>query len=190
MTVHLVELDPEKDSQQYKRVQDRFQQTCSGNQIVKIERVQNPALFGSYMIRKQKMDETKGSNEQWLFHGTPGNNCKLINHTGFNRSFHGKNGEYLFSILKTKRKERIGTKSPIMSPNSQNSIRSRKFPYVTRQYATMCNCIIMLLIKKPRFHNLASIIIFPMSKYLYEKEATVKHQNYSNIFVFVFVFHV
>ena len=93
MTVHLVELDPEKDSQQYKRVQDRFQQTCSGNQIAKIERVQNPALFGSYMIRKQKMDETKGSNEQWLFHGTPGNNCKLINHTGFNRSFHGKNGE-------------------------------------------------------------------------------------------------
>ena len=80
MTVHLVELDPKKDSQQYKRVQDRFQQTCSGY-LVKIERVQNPALFGSYMIRKQKMDETKGSNEQWLFHGTPGNNCKL--------SFHG-----------------------------------------------------------------------------------------------------
>ena len=93
MTVHLVELDPEKDSQQYKRVQDQFQQTCSGNQIVKIERVQNPALYGSYMIRKQEMDETKGSNEQWLFHGTPRNNCKLINHTGFNRSFHGKNGE-------------------------------------------------------------------------------------------------
>ena len=93
MTVHLVELDPEKDSQQYKRVQDRFQQTCSGNQIAKIERVQNPALFGSYMIRKQKMDETKGSNEQWLFHGTPGINCKLINHTGFSGNFHGKNGE-------------------------------------------------------------------------------------------------
>ena len=34
----------------------------------------------------------------------------------------------------------------------------------------------MLLIKKPRFYNLASFIIFPMRKYLYEKEATVKHQ--------------
>ena len=98
----------------------------------------------------------------------------------------------LFSILKTKRKERIGTKSPIMSPNSQNSIRSRKFPYATRQYATMCNCIIMLLIKKPRFHNLASFTIFSMRRCLYEKEATVKHQNYSIffVFVFVFVFHV
>ena len=98
----------------------------------------------------------------------------------------------LFSILKTKRKERIGTKSPIMSPNSQNSIRSRKFPYATRQYATMCNCIIMLLIKKPRFHNLASFTIFSMRRCLCEKEATVKHQNYSIffVFVFVFVFHV
>ena len=96
----------------------------------------------------------------------------------------------LFSILKTKRKERIGTKSPIMSPNSQNSIRSRKFPYATRQCATMCNCIIMLLIKKHRFYNLASFIIFPMCRYLYEKEATVKNQNYSIIFVVFFVFHV
>ena len=34
----------------------------------------------------------------------------------------------------------------------------------------------MLLIKKPRFYNLASFIIFSMRKYLYEKEATVKHQ--------------
>lgn len=92
MTVHLVELDPVKDSQQYAHVQNQFQQTCS-NQILKIERVQNPHLFGSYMIRKQKMDETKGSNERCLFHGTPGDNCKLINHKGFNRSFHGKNGE-------------------------------------------------------------------------------------------------
>lgn len=93
MTVHLVELDPDRDTQQYKNVQDRFQQTCSGIPIVKIERVQNPTLFGSYMIRKQKMDETKGSNEKWLFHGTPGDNCQSINRTGFNRSFNGKNGE-------------------------------------------------------------------------------------------------
>ena len=37
------------------------------------------------------MDEGKGSNEQWLFHVTPGSNCQLINRTGFNRS--GKNGK-------------------------------------------------------------------------------------------------
>ncbi|PFX27315.1 Poly [ADP-ribose] polymerase 15 [Stylophora pistillata] len=68
-TVHLVELDRASGTQEYKNVQDRFRKTCP-NQIVKIERVQNPALFGMYMIRKQKMDKAKGSNELWLFHGT------------------------------------------------------------------------------------------------------------------------
>lgn len=91
-TVHLYQLDPSRDVQEYQDVQSRFQKTC-GNQILKIERVQNPVLYGPYAIRKQKMDEGKGSNENWLFHGTPGENCALINHTGFNRSFHGKNGK-------------------------------------------------------------------------------------------------
>ena len=74
-----------------------------------------------------------------------------------------------------------------MSPHSQNSIRSRKFPYAARQYATMCNCIIMLLIKKPRFYNLASFTIFSMRRCLYEKEATVKHQIIQ-FFLFLFLF--
>jgi len=91
-TVHLYQLDPTTDAQEYQRVQNQFQQSC-GNHIVKIERVQNPALYGTYAVRKQKMDEAKGSNEHCLFHGTPGENCQLINHTGFNRSFHGKNGK-------------------------------------------------------------------------------------------------
>ncbi|XP_068724841.1 protein mono-ADP-ribosyltransferase PARP14-like [Montipora capricornis] len=89
-TVHLYQLDPSNDAKEYQRVESQFRQTCPNN-IVKIERVQNPALYETYAIRKKKMDETKGSNEMNLFHGTPGNNCKLINHKGFNRSFHGKN---------------------------------------------------------------------------------------------------
>ena len=92
MTVHLYELDSSKDVQEYQNVQARFQKTCS-NPIVKIERVQNPVLYRTYAIRKQIMDEGKGSNEHWLFHGTPGVNRQLVNHTGFNRSFHGKNGK-------------------------------------------------------------------------------------------------
>lgn len=91
-TVHLVQLDPIKDAQEYQSVQSRFQQTCA-NAIVTIQRVQNPALYGTYAIRKQKMDEAKGSNEKCLFHGTSGETCQLINHTGFNRSFRGKNGK-------------------------------------------------------------------------------------------------
>ena len=39
------------------------------------------------------MDEGNGSKEMSLFHGTAGESCKIINHTGFNRGFHGKNGK-------------------------------------------------------------------------------------------------
>ena len=91
-TVHLYQLDSSKDVQEYQKVEASFRKTCN-NPIVTIERVQNPVLYRTYAVRKQKMDEGKGSNEQWLFHGTPGANCQLINHTGFNRSFHGKNGK-------------------------------------------------------------------------------------------------
>ena len=90
--VHLYQLDPSRDSKEYQNVQTRFQQTC-GNAIVKIERVQNPVLYGTYAIRKQEMDERKGSNEKCLFHGTPGNNCILINHKGFNRSYSWQKGK-------------------------------------------------------------------------------------------------
>ena len=77
---------------EYGQVLGRFRKTCC-NPIVKIERIQNPVLHRTYAIRKLQMDEGKGSNEQWLFHGTPGANCHLINHAGFNCTFLGKNGK-------------------------------------------------------------------------------------------------
>ncbi|KAK2554340.1 Protein mono-ADP-ribosyltransferase PARP14 [Acropora cervicornis] len=89
--VHLYELDPAKDSKEFQKVQDAFKVSCPSNNIVKIERVQNPALYATYAIRKKKMDEGNGSKEMSLFHGTAGESCKMINHTGFNRGFHGKN---------------------------------------------------------------------------------------------------
>ena len=91
--VHLYELDPAKDSQEYQKVHDAFKASCPSNNILKIERVQNPALYATYAIRKKKMDEGNGSKEMSLFHGTTGESCMMINHTGFNRSFHGKNGK-------------------------------------------------------------------------------------------------
>ena len=90
--MHLYQLDPTNDANEYQRVESRFKKSCS-NHIVKIERLQNPDLYRTYAIRKQTMDEANGSNEQWLFHGTPGGNCQLINHNGFSRGFHGNYGK-------------------------------------------------------------------------------------------------
>ena len=97
-TVYVYQLDPTKDAQEYKRVSDKFHQSCTNN-IMKIERVQNPTLYGTYAINKQKMDKVRRSNEMCLFHGTKGPNCEQINHKGFNRSLCGENGGFIIAVF-------------------------------------------------------------------------------------------
>ena len=96
-TVHIVKLRP--GSSEYQDVKGKFQATASGVNIQKIERVQNPHLYQSYMVRKQKMyKDTGGNSERQLFHGTDAKNVSHINTQGFNRSLCGAHGK---SLLKT-----------------------------------------------------------------------------------------
>ncbi|NXU75911.1 PAR15 polymerase, partial [Oreotrochilus melanogaster] len=87
--LRVVELKP--DSRDYKDVQEKFQMTCQSFKIEKIERVQNPALWKLYQIKKRDMDEKNGNrnNERLLFHGTSKESITLINKHGFNRSYAG-----------------------------------------------------------------------------------------------------
>jgi len=83
------------DSPEYSNVSQRFHTTARGAVITRIERVQNPFRYRSYMLRKKKMDKDNGgNNERQLFHGTSADTTKAINTQGFNRNFCGKNGEY------------------------------------------------------------------------------------------------
>ena len=93
MTVHKVELSP--NSREYQNVLKKVKDTASSINIQKIERVQNPHLYQSYMVRKEKMDrDIKGTNERQLFHGTNAENVAAINTQGFNRSLCGVHGKY------------------------------------------------------------------------------------------------
>ena len=95
-TLHLVSL--EKDSKEYKKVQEKFLQTMSGKAVItNIERIQNPSMHNSYMVRKQIMDAKNGTidNELELFHGTKAESIKAINVQGFDRSLCGANGTYM-----------------------------------------------------------------------------------------------
>ena len=102
--VHLVTLNP--GCPEYNKVESQFTATMvAGNnftQLVSIERLQNPILYGQYIAWKKEMDKhnPKGTqNERWLFHGTSGDTCEKINAQGFNRSFKGKNGKVLILFL-------------------------------------------------------------------------------------------
>ena len=93
--LHLVSLA--QYTQEYKTVQKKFLQSMRGKaSITNIERIQNPSMFNSYMLRKQTMDEKNGTleNELQLFHGTKPDSVKAINVQGFNRSLCGINGTY------------------------------------------------------------------------------------------------
>jgi poly [ADP-ribose] polymerase 10/14/15 len=63
--------------------------------IVKIQRIQNPALYGQYASKKKNLDlhnQSSVQNERWLFHGTKQSVISHINQTNFNRSLSGQNG--------------------------------------------------------------------------------------------------
>ncbi|KAM4626560.1 LOW QUALITY PROTEIN: protein mono-ADP-ribosyltransferase PARP14-like [Discoglossus pictus] len=76
----------------YKDVSTQFAQSCN-MRIIKIERIQNRALWLNYQIKKQSIDIKNGNtnNEKQLFHGTAPEAIKNVNHNGYNRGYAGKN---------------------------------------------------------------------------------------------------
>ena len=86
-----------KASEEYRKVKRELSLTSRGTikGILSIQRIQNPKLYMSYMIRKQAMDKRNESsnNERYLFHGTSKESSEAINHNGFNRSYAGKHGK-------------------------------------------------------------------------------------------------
>ena len=98
--VHCAQLQP--NSQEFMDVSAKFTSTSAGqihtNNIVRIERIQNPQLYKSYSAKKESMERTVGQaniNELELFHGTNSNSVAEINENGFNRSLAGAHGKVL-----------------------------------------------------------------------------------------------
>ena len=99
VVAHLVLLDPKNSThkKEYKEISDYFHKT-SGQQIIQIQRIQNPSLYKQYVTKKQSLDKKsgKGSDERFLFHGTSPGKLNEINEKGLNRSYAGNtNGNVL-----------------------------------------------------------------------------------------------
>ena len=73
-----------------------FFATAEGVTITSIERIQNPWLYQTYILTKEKMDENNsGNNERHLFHATSFERLELINFHGFKRNQKKKHGELI-----------------------------------------------------------------------------------------------
>lgn len=88
----MYEVKLKSSSSEYKRVAKEFLKTATTRQIIEIERIQNPPLFGTYIAKK---DEKTGMDEKYLFHGTKFESVDPIKRHGFNRSYAGINGEII-----------------------------------------------------------------------------------------------
>ena len=100
---HVVDLQP--SDQEYQEVHKAFTTTMppagpSGGNVVwtnvlKIQRIQNPALYAQFAGRKKIMEKENPriQNEKQLFHGCKGEVIQNIYYQGFNRSFAGANGK-------------------------------------------------------------------------------------------------
>ncbi len=98
-TVHMVTLLP--GSPEYQMVIKKVQATHGMLSIHTIERVQNPRLYQSYMLRKQKMDHcNEGTdNERRLFHGANQRSMQAIKTNGFNRDSCGVQSKFVEGFL-------------------------------------------------------------------------------------------
>ena len=100
-SLHIVQLIA--TSKEYNDVLQKFDLTMRGQytSIIKIERIQNPALYLQYVGRRKEMNKHNPQghqNERLLFHGTSADTCPKINQNGFNRSFAGKNGKTIVHV--------------------------------------------------------------------------------------------
>ena len=87
----------QEPSNEYKKVEMEFKVTRPNVKIITIKRIQNPALYYQYVVKRHAM-KYKNSTllERKLFHGTTYETIEKINAQGFNRSFAGKNGEFYY----------------------------------------------------------------------------------------------
>ncbi|XP_078007433.1 uncharacterized protein LOC110216977 [Phascolarctos cinereus] len=92
--VKIVKLSP--NLVEYQRVARKFNHSMDRSAIHKIERIQNPYLWTSYIYKRNWMEKKNPPgvrNENFLFHGTPAQNCSSIIENGL-KSTCRQNGLY------------------------------------------------------------------------------------------------
>ena len=103
---------------EYQDVLRQFQATVPNLKVQKIERVQNPLLYRTFMRKKQEMDKRCGRNsERKLFHRIDLKSIDAINSHGFNRSVCRKSGRCIWLQTRVQKTEQANSyhKKPLLS---------------------------------------------------------------------------
>uniref|UniRef100_A0A0L8FWB5 PARP catalytic domain-containing protein n=3 Tax=Octopus bimaculoides TaxID=37653 RepID=A0A0L8FWB5_OCTBM len=98
----LIKIVPVTNGPEYDDIQATFRRNSPSSRIISIERIQNKTLYLGYQALKKKFEVENPNirNEvDGLWHGTAEGSVNGINKSGFNRSYCGKNGEYIIIII-------------------------------------------------------------------------------------------
>ncbi|XP_040190276.1 protein mono-ADP-ribosyltransferase PARP10 [Rana temporaria] len=97
--------------------------------VLQVHKVHNPLLYNQYQLKKLRMvtDPNKPA-ERVLYHGTNETSAKEICHSGFNRSFCGKNATLYGQGVYFAVESEISTRDHYSPPNKEG----KKFVFVAR----------------------------------------------------------
>ncbi|XP_018431108.1 PREDICTED: poly [ADP-ribose] polymerase 10, partial [Nanorana parkeri] len=127
-------IDVPETSEEYQSVIQPFLRTLQdlklSIEVLQVQRVNNPLLYNQYQLKKVRMVMTDPNKpaERILYHGTTETGAREICHSGFNRSFCGKNatlyGQGVYFALESE----ISTRDHYSPPNKDG----KKFVLVSR----------------------------------------------------------
>lgn len=101
-TEHRIKYAVSKNSEEYRSLVTNFNQTMTGkySRIIKIERIQNERWYVQYSAHKREFEKRlKTDTEKRLYHGCPEKAANAIMDEGFNRSFAGVNGKFIYLYM-------------------------------------------------------------------------------------------
>jgi poly [ADP-ribose] polymerase 10/14/15 len=136
-----------KDGPEKQTAADWFQRSLNNKyQVVKVERIQNLALWQSFAVKRQTVISREGSGATasgassgferiWLFHGTNSETVPKIVQQGFNRSFCGKNATMYGKGVYFARDSSYSAKATYSQPDSSGVQRMFLCRVVVGEYS-------------------------------------------------------
>uniref|UniRef100_A0AAV3ALJ6 Poly [ADP-ribose] polymerase n=1 Tax=Pyxicephalus adspersus TaxID=30357 RepID=A0AAV3ALJ6_PYXAD len=140
---HVIDVDIDRDveildvpetSEEYQHVIQPFLKTLRDQrqsiEVLQVQKVQNALLYNQYMLKKLRMVMTDPNKpaERILYHGTTEASAREICHSGFNRSFCGKNAALYGQGVYFAAESVLSTRNHYSPPNGDG----KKFVLVSR----------------------------------------------------------
>lgn len=125
-------IDIPEGSEENQHVVQLFLKTLQDQslEVIQVQKVDNAVLYNQYQLKKLRtvMTDPNIPAERILYHGTTETSAKEICHSGFNRSFSGKNATFYGQGVYFASESEVSTRDTYSPPNAEG----KKFVFMAR----------------------------------------------------------